>query len=317
VMTEPRRKRLRRPVGMLQELLAWPMRWRTSVRKGDGSRRKTGRRSLPSFVVGSGWRRIAKRAAPAALAVVCVVALLLALPLLIDDQQRGGGDRSAVWPSLRAPQETPLLDVGGATSVRESFDGLPMDSQLPDPWTVTGQGTAAIVALPTSVDRSVRLVSSVGGAPATACLPVGSVRAPEVTIVVDYQLGRSPPSPVTLLSLESGGARTLALVIDAAGMPIGVASPDGPSGVIDTPPSPSPRDLARGLADWRRVELTVASRSGEVTWLAQDSSGEVTGSGWGEAGGERGAGRIDALCLHSPEGEPSGWVAVDDLVIQG
>jgi hypothetical protein len=310
LVSRPRRSRIRRPLGIPPELPRWA---RTSVRIGDPSIRQTGRPWWSLVVPG---KPIRKGAGRSALVAVLVALLLIAAPLVIDALREGGSvDRSGSTASTPSPHETRVGEVGGVTPVHERFDDLAMDSGLPEPWTVTGNGTAAIVALPTSVDRSVRLASNETGAPTTACLSVDGVRAPEVTIAVDYHVGRSPASPFPLLSLEANGTQTFALLVDSMGMPVGITSPGGPRGVIDSPTSAPTRAIGAASPAWRHVDLTVTWVSGEVSWSVRDSSGRATHSGAGTLAAGLVVVPLETLCLHSPEGEPLGWVAIDDISV--
>jgi hypothetical protein len=214
------------------------------------------------------------------------------------------------------PTETRSVQVGGVSALQESFDGLPMDSAMPEPWTVTGHQVARIVALPTSVDRSARLESGEDGAATVACLPLRTAGTPEPTIVLEYQLSPRLVAPVTLLTLESGGSRKVTLDVDRVGVPTSVTGPGGAIGETGPPATASPTDVVPATQRWHHVELTIAMVSGEVTWAASDSSSEQMRSGWGTAG-ELGDAGIDSLCIHSPAGLASAWVAIDDLVVRG
>jgi hypothetical protein len=52
----------------------------------------------------------------------------------------------------------------------------------------------------------------------------------------------------------------------------------------------------------------------ELAWRVEDAAGGDTGEGT-EALGDAETARFDAVCVHSPDGSPGGWVVIDDLVI--
>jgi hypothetical protein len=212
-----------------------------------------------------------------------------------------------------------LIDVGGAISIRETFDALPMDSALPTPWTVTGGGSAAIVALPTSVDRSIQLASGTSGTATAACRPTEVETGSALRVVVDYRLGRRPAQAVPLLSLRAGDVSKLAIVIDQEGAPVGVRLGSAQELVRggDPPAQASPIPLTSGVSvGWRRLDLTLDPASATATWSVSDSSGAATGRGSAPLT-DVGAQSLDIACLFSPEGLPSGWVAIDELTIEG
>jgi hypothetical protein len=219
-------------------------------------------------------------------------------------------------PSRNAPAETRRqVEVGGITSVQEQFDGLPMDSRLPAPWTTSGGGSAQIVALPTSVDRSVRLASDAGGVATEACRPTDVAAGTDIRVALEYRVGGAAPAPFPLLSLQSGDTRRVGLLIGAGGSEVAVLG-GADAGPSDAPVvSPVPRATA-ATTGWHRVELTIARASGAVTWRVHDEAGAETASGTATVA-DLASGGLDRVCLRSPGGSPSGWVAVDDLVIEG
>jgi hypothetical protein len=218
-------------------------------------------------------------------------------------------------PPPNVPAETRgPVEVGGITSVQETFDGLAMDSALPAPWTVSGGGAARIVALPTSVDRSVRIASGAGGVATAACRPTRVAAGTEIRVALEYRVGRPAPEPFPLLTLQAGDVPAVALTIDAGGSPIAVVG--GADGGASDGPVRSPGPRATAATDWHRVELTIVRASGAATWRAYDASGAETRSGAAALTGLPSAG-LDRLCLRSPEGLPSGWIAIDDLRIEG
>jgi len=171
---------------------------------------------------------------------------------------------------------------GGTPSV-ETFDDLSLDSPLPPPWTVSGSGTAAVIPLPTSVDRSVRLRSSEAGGGLRACRSIvpGS---PDVHVSVDVLVGTLPEQPVGLLSLESGGKAVYELNLGADGS----VEPDQPvTGVVVQGGGPPPAAAPTGApSESSRRHLVI--------------DGPVP---------------ADSLCLRSPDGVASGWIAIDNVAV--
>jgi hypothetical protein len=195
-------------------------------------------------------------------------------------------------------------DVAGP-AIEETFDALPMDSRLAPPWVVTGE-EASIVALPTSVDRSVRIRTSTDGDASSACRATDVAAGVAPRVGFDVLLGGRPGATVPLLALEAGDSPVLTIGVDAAGA------------LVQFEPEPAttgtPGSAGAGSDGWRRVEVRLDSSRSTVEWLANDASGlEVAaGSAPIEAGTT-----VDELCLFSPEGAPSSWIAVDDLIVQG
>lgn len=201
----------------------------------------------------------------------------------------------------------------GAVSIQETFDALPMDSTLPEPWQVSGAGTDQIVALPTSVDRSIRLASNANGEPMAACRPTETTGT-ELRVALDYRLGRAPVADVTLLELRAGASAVLRLVLGAHDGRI-TAEAEAAAGATGAPVASSAAATYDPTA-WRRIELTITA-SGEAQWQAHEAGGADAGAGSITLDAEDVTGTADTLCLWSPAGSPAGWVAVDDLLIEG
>ena len=193
-----------------------------------------------------------------------------------------------------------------------------MDSTLPEPWDVSGLGAAQIVALPTSVDRSVRISSTVDGDVTAACRPATVVLGGSIRIAVDFLVGRAPSSPVLLVSLVSGGAPLLGFGLDAAGAPVEIAG-DGAvhpgEALASDPPRPS-ASTGHRPPTWQRLEVAISTATGGVEWQVRDISGAQTGSGQTQVVNSAN-GAFDTICFLSPQGSPSGWTAIDDLVVEG
>jgi hypothetical protein len=220
--------------------------------------------------------------------------------------QRGG----ATTPTLEVAAATDVpatSDVPATTIIEESFDALPMDSDLGAGWVVSGGGGASVVALPTSVDRSVRIRSSMRGEAASACRAVDQTAVQRVSF--DLFIGRLPPSTAAVASVRSGDRDLLTLAVDPSGSLTSVAGPGSPAS------SPGP-DGARSGEGWGRVELRIDAPGGSIEWQAHDVTGAEIGSGASEVVGLTGA-LVDGVCFRSPDGMPSGWIAIDDLLIEG
>lgn len=225
---------------------------------------------------------------------------------------------NVVLPALNTPAAsgTPSSNaqVGGVISIEETFDDLPMDSSLPKPWQVSGGGTAAVAPLPTSVDRSVRVSSDPEGAPTEACRPTATAGTASVRVAFDYRFGRTPAVDTTLLELRAGSTSVLEVVLVAADGRIAVLASNGDGSGALASGAPE-AGFASDQDAWHRIEMTVAS-SGEVAWQAHDTSGADAGSGTTLLDAAP-RGLPDTVCLRSPAGSPAGWVAVDDLLIEG
>jgi hypothetical protein len=223
------------------------------------------------------------------------------------------GDLNAERPgappgTAAAPDD--LLGPGGdagAVILEETFDGLPMDSSLPSSWIVAGGGGASIVALPTSVDRSVRIRSSPEGDPASACHPTGVDATAILRLAVDIVVGGRAGEAVPLLALEGSGTRILTIGLGPAGELVQL-DPAPDSGV------PAPEGLAADAEGWRRLDVRLDPNERSVEWQARDVSGTQVAVGRSTL--EPGT-WADGLCLFSPQGAPSSWIAVDDLVVRG
>jgi hypothetical protein len=206
--------------------------------------------------------------------------------------------------------------VAAAVSVQEAFDDLPMDSNLPDPWRVSRDGAARVVALPTSVDRSVRISSDGDGAPAEACRPTPS-RAGPLRVALDYRLGRPTVLDTIVIELREGSTPMVALLIAAEdGRIAAIAGSTYDPGA--SPAGAGAQASARGTFDaaaWRRVELLLTG-DGHAVWTAHETSGADAGSGSIDLPASPSR-TVDTVCLRSPAGSPAAWVAVDDLLIEG
>jgi hypothetical protein len=207
-------------------------------------------------------------------------------------------------------------EVAGAASVVQTFDDLPIRSRLADPWTTAGDGSAEVVALPTSVDRSLRISSSTTGKPTLVCRPMSVGPAQSFTIAFDYLVGRPPASAATILRLQSESSSQLELGIDTMARPFIGAGPGGtgPAPAIGSPP-PAAASARAVAAGWARVEIKVDVAAGTAQWLAHDTSGAQIGSGTAALARAVDA-PVDKVCLLSPAGSPAAWVAIDNLVIE-
>jgi hypothetical protein len=218
--------------------------------------------------------------------------------------------------STQPPPPRTTSRIAAAVSVVETFDDLPMNSHLSDPWAISGTGSAEITALPTSVDRSLRISSSGTGAPTTACRRAAEGSGTVFRISFDYLLGRSPASAVPLLRLESLQAQRLELDVDVAGRPFAVGPPGATAAVQGTQETPTALTSSQPIAAaWVHVEVVIDVVSGAAQWSAHDSSGAETSSGTTALSGALGE-HIERACLLSPAGAPAAWVAIDNLLIE-
>ena len=242
----------------------------------------------------------------AVLASVFAVALII---LIAANKLLTSGPEPST--SVRAETQRPVVEVRGITSVEETFDGLPMDSTLAAPWTVSGGDTARVAALPTSVDRSLRITSSADGVATEACRDTDVPAGTQIRIAFDYRVSRVAAAPFQILSLQTSGKERLGLMVDARGSPIEIL--DGAPDAAVASPAPL---VTAATSEWHGVELTIVHASGAVSLRAQDATGAETGSGTASLTDLAPEG-IDKVCLRSPEASPSGWIAIDDLLIEG
>jgi hypothetical protein len=139
-----------------------------------------------------------------------------------------------------------------------------------------------------------------------------------IQIAVDYAVGRLPSSPVAFVSFESGNARQVALGMDRDGLPAEIAS-DGTLNRGSAPPAvqnPGISSPGPGIITWRRLAVSIEPGTGAVDWQVHDTSGAQTAAGRAMLRDPATA-TIDTVCFLSPQGAPSGWLAIDDLVVGG
>lgn len=245
-----------------------------------------------------------------------VVVMIMAVNGRVFPIEGGTADGAVPAASLRATT-TPAatMAVGGVSSLRETFDDLPINSALPGPWKVTGQGTVAIVALPTSVDRSVRITSTASGGATALCRPTGIGSSPTaLRVAFDYLPSSALGGEMGLVTLQTGGDESIELLIGPGGAPVGVKGLDGGASASSPPPlPPSPPAGSAGLT-WQHLVIDVDPRGGSVSWVAHDASGAETASG--SATGTVAREALETICLQSPTAS-AGWIAIDDLIIEG
>jgi hypothetical protein len=220
------------------------------------------------------------------------------------------GPGQIAWPMGAG---APRAEVAGIVQVDETFDDLAVDSKLAAPWTIEGAGPVRIVAIPTGVDRSVRIGADGSGNATALCRPIDVPGGRDARFAFELALGSEPSANVKVIELRRGDATLIEMVLIAAtgeARAIRVAS-----GGILVPGSPPARQGGPlDLATWRRVALTV-SAGGAVAWEARDSSGTDAGSG--TLPESKGSAPLDTFCVLSPTGTPGGWVALDNLLIEG
>jgi hypothetical protein len=228
----------------------------------------------------------------------------------------GGPADSAVPAATVQAATSPAATgaVGGVTSLLEAFDDLPISATPPAPWRVTGEGPVAVVALPTSVDRSVRIKSTAPGEMTALCRPTDVGGATGLHVAFDYVLGGTIVDVVLLASLQSGGTGSIEMLVGPSGAPVGVKGVDGGASASSPPTAPPSQAAGSAGLVWQRLVIDVDPLAGSVSWAGHDASGAETGAGTATVGVAREA--PGTLCLHSPA-VPAGWIAIDDLMIEG
>lgn len=280
------------------------------IRKGGGGGKSLASKRPVPRTVASQPRAAASQTRPVSswiallvTAGLAIAALLVAATVLTTPRDR---------PAVASTSGPTSVAAARWRSVEETFDGLPMDSKLAKPWRVSGGGTAQIVALPTSVDRSVRISSTATGEATSACRTAAVVLGGSIRIAVDFLVSRAPSSPIPLMSIGSGDTPQLNLGLDASGAPVEIAA-DGTVHQGEARPTASNRS---GLPTWQRLELAINTATGGVRWQVHDTSGAQTGAGQAQVANLV-TGAFDTICFLSPQGSPSGWTAIDDLVVEG
>ncbi len=202
-------------------------------------------------------------------------------------------------------------------SVEETFDGLPTNSKLPEAWKVGGAGIAEIIALPTSIDRSARIASTINGEATSACRSAAVVPAGSIRVAVDLLLGRAPSSAVAVVTMESGSSSQLAFGVDPTGSPVEIIAGEAvrPAQASASAPNSAAPSTTRVVPMWQRLEVMIDPTSGAVQWQVRDTSGGQTGAGTTKIR-DMTAAPLE-ICFLSPQGSPSGWTAIDDLVVEG
>ena len=161
---------------------------------------------------------------PAAALLGVVAGIVVAALVDADRSAREATPTMGVAAATNSPAGSPAAtDVPAMVSI-ESFDALPMNSVLGADWIVSGGDGASIVALPTSVDRSVRVRSSDKGEAATACRAVDATAAERIGF--DLLVGRPPRSATPVVTVNSGERDLLILNVDPSGRSRRVAAGD-------------------------------------------------------------------------------------------
>jgi hypothetical protein len=213
-----------------------------------------------------------------------------------------------VPPTDGPSTDVPATGAPATTKLEDTFDALPMDSLPGADWVVSGGDGASVVALPTSVDRSIRVRSSIQGNAATACRSVPDATASS-RISFDLLVGRPPPSTAAVVSLRSGERDLLTIAVDPSGSLTTIAG-SGPAASSPAAGGVRPR------AGWGRVEVRIDGPGGLIVWRAHDVSGAEVAGGDLEVTDLAGA-PVEDVCFISPQGMPSGWIAIDDLIVEG
>jgi hypothetical protein len=237
------------------------------------------------------------------------IALMVGLAALALSRPESPATSGPGIAGASLPQASQSSRAGGAAGlqlmlVSETFDGLFIDSPLPQPWSSEGSGTVAIVALPTSVDRSVRLRSDPSGATVSACRPISDVPSSTGPIVdVDLMLVSLPTtSPSPLVRLRVGSRDVVAIGVDPTGAIVDSGSRPDASGKLLT-----------GI--WTHLSLAVDRETKSVSWQLRAADGTAIAPPHPAAlvGGASAA--IDSICLTSPAGAGSGAVIANNLTV--
>ncbi|HET9852823.1 MAG TPA: hypothetical protein VFP56_09985 [Candidatus Limnocylindrales bacterium] len=227
------------------------------------------------------WVQLVERTAPAGIVLAAGMAFVAAVlwltggSLVLEREPQGvaAPAPTVAWEDLESPGQA----VGGLTKDVETFDSLPIDSGPPSDWTSSGGGAAAVVPLPTSVDRSLRLTSSPSGDASFVCRAVATPEERVIQVSLDVLLGPAVPDGATVINVAEGDT-TIAAVSTREGT-MEVTSENGAIQVAQNTPTPG----LQGTTDWLHLDLTVT-------------------------------GAADSLCILSPEG-PAGWIAVDNVAV--
>jgi hypothetical protein len=215
---------------------------------------------------------------------------------------RGSGSVAVVLASPDSPSTGPSF--GSAHAVRETFDDLKIASSLPAPWVVTGSGTAGVVALPTSVDRSFRLRSD-GASPTRACRPLPTPTAGDLQLELDIQLDVAVDATSKLVTIESAAGEALSISIDADGHFLG---PDG---------QPAAGGTALRPGTWAHIVIALYRSTSTVDWQVAAEDGTVLAQLAHSAVRGASAQTADSVCLISPTGTAGASVAINNLVVTG
>ena len=233
------------------------------------------------------WVRIAVLVAVLGSAMLGMLVVLFAggyRPPAPDTGFRAPGPRTA--PPATASSVPPSGGAAGIVSIEETFDDRPMGTLHAGPWSVT-KDRAEVIALPTSVDRSIRISSGRDGRATFACRSLGDASGSRVSVRFDYQMKGPPGAVVTLLTFRAASTDLVSLTVDA------------PGGTERS---------------WQHVEAALDAIIGTMTWHVT-TGGTETGSG--DAKVSLGSGRPAQVCLVSPAGLRLGWLAINNLVIEG
>lgn len=237
------------------------------------------------------------------LAVAATIGIAFITRSAGQDQRAAAGPRTSPEGQVagssqsRTPEATPLQtpDAPRVEPVDLTFDSLVTDA-APDGWEVVG-GSAAGVAYPNSVDRSVQLVAATQGERASLCtaLPDGDVRFVSLELFAREWTGAA-------VSLERGDG-SFGLEVGADG--IAAVQPDSTPLLLE-PLEPGWYRIGFSLdPDAGRVRITFWPREGEGS-----SQWEPLPVGWNEA-----AAADARLCTYAPA-PPAEGLFVDNVTIR-
>jgi hypothetical protein len=188
-------------------------------------------------------------------------------------------------PEATAAPSTSVGAAGAASrapGVAEDFDALPIDATPAPPWQIGGAAKAGVIALPTSVERSLRLTTSSKGEATTACRPTATTgQAASTSVELVLLVGMTADHSVPVITFRDGDRTVAAAGVDPSGRIVDVGG--GMSPVAITGDLAVPEGQLTSQA-WRQVVVSVDAAT-------------------------------TAVCLSSPQGRAGGWIAIDRIAL--
>ena len=261
------------------------------------------RRIAASF--GNGVRRLRlERAGPVAVAAAAALAALLGLAVILLGGALAGGRSDAVG-QVAAGRSSPAPEQPAERLVNENFDALEIGVPLDDRWTVApGRSNAAVVPLPTAVDRSLQLTVTAAGQPVSVCRGFQAVRQDVIGASAEIGLDMAPAAAATLMALGRGGSQAVAIhMAEDGALSYPYANAVLPAGVSIEP------------GEVYRLSVTVDLADRTYGW-SLESGDELLFARASIAVASSFSTPLDGVCLTAP-GEPVALnVYLDDLVVE-